>query len=151
MITKEFTCPTGHEFEALLPICPLCGKASKRAFRTPVGIGKGIAKKRDSILEGELKARGITNIYSNRYGPAKVTYKEEPPYSCVQGSVRASWGTSALDGYVTASGAPLNVPSISPQRLVARTGERIGRGTESLMSKTQVVAKTDSRGNQVKG
>jgi hypothetical protein len=150
MIIKEFTCSGGHEFEALVPVCPYCGQQGKRAFRTAPGISKGIARRRDSILEGELKARGITNIYSNRYGPAKVTYKEEP-YSTVSGMVRASWGTGALDGYMTANGTPLSVPQVSSQPLVARAGERIGRGNQALLNKTQIVARTDSRGNQVKG
>lgn len=82
MVIKEFTCSDedcGAEFEALVPVCPYCGAAASRAFRTAPGVvtnkGRptGKAKAMDKMLQREFDRQGISN-FSNVGGENRISW-----------------------------------------------------------------------------
>lgn len=64
-IIREFHCPKHGDFEGTHPICPGYGCDSsqvERAFRTPVGISKGLYARFDAGLRESAERMGIRNF-----------------------------------------------------------------------------------------
>ena len=78
MIRKEWHCEgCGSDFESAIPLCKKCGHQATRAFRTPVGISKGLAKRFDAALARNFAKRGVSN-FTNRDGTSKVDWASGP-------------------------------------------------------------------------
>ena len=148
MVLKEWACKDcGTDFEGLLPVCPECGNpAARRAFRTPVSINQFKHKFHDQIIESEMRVRGMTN-YSNRDNRPTPTFSGKVQV----GEVRGSWGPEALQGYVTATGAPLAPPNIAMQQVTAVAGQNIRNqnGVNRVMQRSVSLGRTDMKGNQI--
>ena len=171
-ILKEYTCrKCGHEFEAFVPTCARCGYDDKenRAFRTPAGINGGratfnSAKRIDRLIENEFSRQGISN-FSNRGGINKVEYaklRQKAPgvYATpFAGAEVAPIQAGFVNGGLTAPDLRSKVPFIvdgkqwdAPTDTGVSTefGARVGNNAaQSLRNRTNIVGRTDSRGNQI--
>jgi hypothetical protein len=137
---KEFECESGHAFEALLPVCPVCGALGRRVFRTPPGISKGTARRDEAFLSAELARRGITN-YSNRDGIPHPTFGGVQSRLLDGGVYQsgevmagtaspASWQASAVISYTNNQlgvQAPISFPSFERGR--SEGPERVARSS----------------------
>lgn len=112
-IKKEWHCDgCGTEFESAIDLCKRCGAPATRVFRTPVGIGKGSAKKIDALLERNFKKRGISN-YTNIGGSTNISWAKTPR-AFPEGDWRAGgWGKDQLERLNADFGTGFKEPVLS--------------------------------------
>ena len=154
MVTKEWQCASGHEFEAIAPVCPICGRVGRRAFRTPVGISRVRPGAIERSLEVEFSRRGITN-YSNKDGLPRATFRGLGTRINADGSVACGYVTAGCVSPVNpfGSGSPLAglegqvaMPHFSRGKSVGNDAPNPSGGA-ALAALTEIV--TDNKGNKL--
>ena len=164
MINREFLCPScSNQFESLLAVCPRCGAAANRHFRSAPNINtSGIAKRTDRILESNFKRMGISN-FSNAGGVNKVSWvstgststtvhgQPQPMIQPIFGGpdqlAKAGFNTAAM----TMNGRPYQLPNPQDYSVaLPAVGQKVGQMSPQLKAQTDLVHRTDDRGNQIK-
>ena len=162
MILLEYHCEEcGNDFESFLPICARCGSKARRDYRTAPQINtKRCAPKTDKILAHEFKRRGIVN-FTNSGGVSRPTFISSGGTATTAGglpqaAISATFNQNDLAAYkvdtasMTRDGQPYSLPDISKINTAPIPyGAKVGQMNPELSERTQMVGRTDERGNVI--
>lgn len=99
-VIKEFRCAGHGYFDATEPVCPHgCTVGVERVFLTPPGLGFGVAKRTDALLEGVARDHGLSDMNNRGGKAARVLSGSEQKQMAMHEAMQKRFGVDRGGGW----------------------------------------------------